>query len=138
MTSRAKIEKTLRRERRRLGTWRAVSESLFDGEIHTAVLSRIANPDDDYWPVDKDILAIINPPRIILPDTECIRTLKVYGTEHELREAQRLSTRERMERCLVEEPVTANVCCNCGHEVQFVRPGKWQCNNCDARARSIE
>ena len=23
----------------------------------------------------------------------------------------------------------ADVCCNCGHEVQFVRQGKWQCNN---------
>lgn len=103
MSSRAKIEKTLRRERRRLGTWRAVSESLFDGEIHTAVLSRIANPDDDYWPVDKDILAIINPPRIILPETACIRTLKVYGTEHELREAQKLSTRERLEILIKKE-----------------------------------
>jgi len=31
----------------------------------------------------------------------------------------------------------ANMCCNCGHEVQFVKPGKWQCNNCDARERSM-
>ena len=42
---------------------------------------------------------------------------------------------------IIEDGLTtssANVCCNCGHEVQFVRPGKWQCNNCDARERSIE
>jgi len=37
-----------------------------------------------------------------------------------------------------QQQLAANVCCNCGHEVQFVRPGKWQCNNCDARERSIE
>ncbi len=47
---------------------------------------------------------IKKPKRVVLPDTECIRTLKVYGTEHELREAQRLSTRERMEVLLYKSP----------------------------------
>ena len=63
--------------------------------------------------------------------------LKRYLCLSKARPLSDLSPAELLRR-LENRTSSANVCCNCGHEVQFVRPGKWQCNNCDARERSIE
>ena len=81
MTSRAKLSKKLQEERKRLGTWRAISEELYGGEIHTAVLSRIANPFDKYWPKEKAIRdLLIPPPR---PDQIAKRTVVYNCTQDE-------------------------------------------------------
>ena len=86
MTSRAKLSKTLRNERKRLGTWKLVSEELYGGEIHTAVLSRIANPFDKYWPKEKAIRDMLIPP--LAPDVVGKRTLVIHATLDELHDIQ--------------------------------------------------
>ena len=101
MTSRAGISRNLREARKRLKTWKAVSQELFDGEINGTILSRIANADDDYWPVDKDILSIINPARIVPDDEIAKRTLVIHSTKPELHKIQeKFSPRERTEKLL--------------------------------------
>ena len=99
MTSKAKIAKNLRKAKEQHGTWWGVSNALYDGKVSAIVLSRIANPSDNYFPKDKDILDIIDPRRKPADDEIAKRTLVIHATLPELHAIQkRLKPRERTER----------------------------------------
>ena len=57
----AKLAHALRLAHKRLRSWKAVSNEIFGGYVSITVLSRIANPNDDYYPKDREILKYIEP-----------------------------------------------------------------------------
>ena len=93
MANKRKITKEIIEAKTRLETWQAVSDALFDGKINGTVLSRIANPDDDYFPQEKAILDILCPPKE-KPDYR-LRPLQCLCTEDEYNRLLRRGTRAR-------------------------------------------
>ena len=110
MSKKAEISRKLRKARKRLITWKAVSQELYQGRINGTILSRIANPGDDYFPVDKDILSILKPKLPKPADDEIAkRTIVIYGTLAETNEyrARYPDPRDRMLDMLgYSEPMT--------------------------------
>ena len=100
MANKRKITKTIIEAKERLKTWDAVNDELFDGRMNLETLRIIATSKTGYFPVEKDILDILCPPKPKpLPTDRVYRNLGVICTEAELHEIQKkYSTRERAKR----------------------------------------
>ena len=100
MPTKKQITEKIREAYERLGKLEQVSIELYDGKIGITTLSRILSVTDDYWPKEKEICDILQPPQP-KPDYR-LRPVHVlcYGEEHEKFLA--LSTRERAIRLLGE------------------------------------
>ena len=75
-----------------LEEWQPVNDALFGGRMNNSTLSRIAT-DEDYFPVRKDIVAILCPPKP-KPDKR-LRPVQHLCTGAEYEAMLKYSTRER-------------------------------------------
>ena len=100
MANRRRITREIREAKDRLKTWDAVNAELFDGKMNVITLRLIATT--DYFPVERDIVAILCPPKPKPLDSEIAkRTLVISATLPELHGIQkRYNTRERTKNLL--------------------------------------
>ena len=112
----AKISETLREARSRLKTWQAVSDELYGGEINGAVLSRIANEHDPYYPKEKSIRdLLIPPPRDYEPAKH---TIVVFGPKTEVdRYRKAVKVKDRLKLLLKATEKHIAPCAGCGKYV---------------------
>ena len=100
MPTKRQITEKIREAYERLGKLEQVSIELYDGKIGITTLSRILSVTDDYWPKEKEICDILQPPQP-KPDKR-LRPVQAICTGAEHKEILALSTRERAIRLLGE------------------------------------
>ena len=101
MPTKRQVANIIREAYDKLGTWQDVNDVLYGGRMSNVVLSRIANPTDTYWPVEKEYTDLLQPPKD-KPDYR-LRPVQHLCTGAEYLEMIKPTTRERTLRALKEK-----------------------------------